>query len=423
MPAADVQDIKKGILATYSRNARIAGFRPGKVPASVVARHFAKEVADSLNSELCSRVQNALIDEHKDMKVLDYGTMSVSEEEDGSCVVTSTLTIVPPFELPEYVGIEVTVPPSEVTDDEVELTMKRYAEASAKYVTVERPAANGDLLKIDFKTSVEGKSTAEYCGRPVGFLEGRKDYPFALGEDTFIPGLGEGLVGISAGETRQVLCTLKEDFIFSELAGKEVLFECTVNEVQEKQVPEVSLDIFAGVVPGNSLEEVREEVRKHLQEAKDQQIEELKADQISEKLAEQLSFALPEDLVERENENTVQRKVYAAIQAGNYSISKDMDALRSEAMEETENNLRVYFALLEIAERENISASEQEVMGAIMRMAQQAGEKNIKSYIRKLQSENRITGIRLSIVTSKVIDLMVRQAKVTVKEEAPADEA
>lgn len=423
VPAGDVQDKKKTILAAYSRNARIAGFRPGKAPASVVERRFASEVSEQLHAELRSDVQDSLLKENPGLKVLDFGSLNVADEADGSCVITSSLTIVPEFELPEYIGLEVSVPSTEVTDDEVEETMRRYAETAAKFERVERAAAQGDMVVMDFKTSIEGKPTAEFCGRPVGFLEGREDYHFAIGADTFIPGLGAGLEGASAGESRQVPCTLQEDFPFSELAGKEVLFDCTVKEVQEKRVPEITAELFEGVLPGKTLDEVREEVRKHLREGKERSNEEMKADQISEKLAEKLSFSLPEDLVERENENTVQRKVYAALQAGNYDVSKDMDALRAEAKEETVRNLRVYFALLEIADREHVSATDQEVMTAIARMAEQAREKNIKAFVRKLQNENRITGIRLSIVTSKVIDLMVRQAKVTVEDSAPAEKA
>lgn len=426
VPAGDVQEKKKSILATYSKNARIPGFRPGKAPVSVVSRHFSKEVSEQLQEELRADVRSGVLEEHPGMKVLDFGLLAMQEEADGSCAFTSTLTLVPQFELPEYKGLEVSVPGTEVTDAEVEEAMNRYAETAATFERVERAAATGDIVVMDFVTSVEGKPTAEYCGRSVGFMEGREGYHFALGEDSFIPGLAEGLVGAAAGDTRRVLCALQEEFPYKELAGKEVLFECTVKEVQEKRVPELSVELFSGVLPGKSLDEVREEVRKHLREAKERSNEELKAEQVSEKLAESLSFSLPEELVEQENANTVQRKIYAAIQEGNYDAAKDMDALRAEAKSDTERNLRVYFALLEIAEREHISATDQEVMSAIARMAEQARETNIKGFIRKLQNENRITGIRLSIVTSKVLDLLVRNAKVTTTTEAgdtPAAEA
>ena len=416
-PAADVQAKKKSILAAYGRNARLAGFRPGKAPASVVAKHYAKEVEEQLRQELVGEMQRQLLEENQKLKVLEFANLNVTELEDGSSELTCALTVIPEFELPVYEGLEVSVPGTEVSDEEVQDTLQKYAEASATYDPVERAAAKGDMVVMDFKTSVDGKSVAEHVGRSLGWIEGREDYRFAVGEDDYIPGLADGLVGMSAGESKDIVCTMNEDFVIGDLAGKAVTFACTVKQVLEKRVPEISAELFEKILPGKSLDEVREEVRKNLKASKERSNEDAKADQISEKLADQLSFSLPEELVDRENENTVQRKVYAAIQSGNYEISKDMDALRAEARKETERNLRVYFALQEIAEREHVVATDQEVMQEISRMAQQARERNIKSFVRKLQQEGRITGIRLSIITSKVMELLVRRSKETVAEQ------
>jgi len=421
--ASEAAKIKDSILASYAKTARIPGFRPGKAPKSVIAKRYANDINEELEYRLKSDIQEKCLDENPDLKVLDFGTPEGSIQKDGSYVLSSTLTVVPEFELPDYMGIEVTVPTTDVTDAEVEETLKKYAETSAEHVVVERPSAQGDVVVVDFKTSVEGKSTAEYCGKSVGFLEGREGYWVSLADDRFIPELPEGLTGVSAGDEKDIVATLKEDFPISELSGKEVTFHCVVKEVREKKVPEVTPELFSSALPGKSMEEIREVVRGNMKASKERSNDEAKADQISEKLADQLSFPLPADLVERENENTVQRKVYAAIQAGDYEAAKDMDALRESAKKETERNLRVYFALQEIARKENIGASDHEMLEAISNMARQAREKNLKGFVRKLQRENRMTGIRLSIITSKVLDLLARNAKVSVSEaEAPAAE-
>lgn len=415
--AQEVSAMKDSIIATYSKSTRIPGFRPGKAPKSVIAKRYASAIAEEMDYRIKSDVQEQALEQNPDMKVLDFGTPSVTNNEDGSTTLTSTLTIVPDFELPEYMGIEVSVPSTEVSDDEVQETLQKYAESSARHEVVERAGAKGDIAVIDFKTTIEGKPTAEYCGKPVGFMEGRDGHWMALEEDSFVPGLPEGLIGLSAGESKDIVVTMKEDFPISDLAGKEVTFSCTVKEVREKQVPEITEELFATALPGKSLDEIKDIVRENLKSNKERANDEAKADQISEKLADQLSFALPSDLVERENDNTVQRKVYAAIQAGNYDIAKDMDALRADSVKETERNLRVYFALQEIAAKENITVTDQELLEAMSRMAEQAQEKNLKNFIRKMYRENRVTGIRLSIVTSKVLDLLARNAKVTVKED------
>ena len=415
VPASDVATIKDGILSTYAKSARLPGFRPGKAPKSMIAKRYATEIGEELDYRMKSDIQDKCLDENPDLKVLDFGTPEGVVAEDGSYTLKATLTVVPDFELPEYMGIEVTVPTTDVTDAEIDETLQKFAESSAKHEVTERSSAKGDIVVVDFKTTCEGKPTAEYCGKSVGFLEGREGYWVSLEDDRFIPELADGLVGVSAGETKDIVAKLKEDFPISDLAGKEITFSCVVKEVREKQVPEVTPELFASALPGKSMEEIRDIVRDNLKSSKERSNDEAKADQISEKLADQLSFALPTDLVERENENTVQRKLYAAIQAGNYDAAKDMDAMREEAKSETERNLRVYFALQEIARREMITATDAEMLNAISNMAEQAREKNLKNFVRKLQRENRMTGIRLSIITSKVIDLLARNAKVTVE--------
>ncbi len=412
VPAADVASIKDGILASYMKSARVPGFRPGKAPKNVIAKRYADMITEELDTRLKSDIQEKALADNPGLKVLDFGTPEGGEREDGSYTLSATLTIVPEFELPEYMGLEVTVPSTEVSDEEVEESLKKYAEASATHVPCERAAALGDIAVIDFKTTVEGKPAAEYCGKPVGFMEGREGHWHNIEEDAFMPGLSEGLIGLSAGDSKDIDVTMKEDFPISELSGKVVTFSCTVKEVREKQVPDITPELFSGALPGKSMEEIRDIVRENMKANKERSNDEAKADQISEQLADKLTFALPAELVERENENTVQRKVYAAIQAGDYSVTKDMDALREECKAETERNLRVYFALQEIARAENIVASDAEMFQSITEMAKQAREKNLRSYVRKLQRENRMTGIRLSIITSKVLDLLARNAKV-----------
>ena len=411
--AEEVASIRDSITATYCKNANIPGFRPGKAPKGVVAKRYADSIKEELEYRLKSDIQDKSLQEHEDLKVLDFGEPEAAFQEDGSYKFSTKLTIVPNFELPEYMGLEVKVPAADITDDEVNDALKQFAESSATYDKVERAAAMGDMVLIDFKTTVEGKPTAEFCGKPVGFMEGREGHPVHMQEDAFMPGLAEGLVGLSAGDSKDITLTMKEDFPIAELASKEVVFHCTAKEVQEKHVPEIDEKLFAEVLPGKSLDEVREIVRGNLKDRREQEINEAKADQISEKLADALSFPLPQDLVERENENTVQRKVYEAIQKGEYdAIEKSKgDDYKAECRTETERNLRVYFALQEIARKENIGVSENELYAAIVRLAKQSRETNIKAFIRKLYRENRMTGVRLSVITSKVLDLLAKNAK------------
>ena len=416
--AEEVQEMRKKLLARYGRNARVAGFRPGKAPASVLLKHYGKEIEESVKEQVVDEAQRKMFEENKELKVLNFSDMEVKEADGGVYEVHGNLMLLPTFELPEYEGIEVTEKSTEVSDDEVQEALQKFAESSATREPVERAATAEDTIVMDFKTSVEGKPTAEYCGKPVGFMEGREDYRLSL-TDTYMPELNAGLLGAAPGEHRDVTAKLSDNFPITELQGKEIQFACDVKQVLEKRVPEITEELFNGVMPGKSLDEVREEVRKNIKASKQRANEAAKADQITDKLADQLDFPLPDRLVESETEGALQRKLYAAMQTGNFDASKISDSLREEARKEAARSLRVYFALQEIAAKENISVSDYEIMAEVTRMAQRDRESNVKAYIRKLQKQRSLTGIRLGLLTSKVMELLSKKAKVTAASESP----
>lgn len=420
--AAEASKIKAEVAKKYSGNASVPGFRPGKAPKAVIAKRFAVQIAEEAENSIKGTIQEQTLSENPELKILNFGNPEGAFQEDGSYSLSTELTIVPDFELPNYLGLTITVPSTEVSEEEVEKMLQQFAESNAKHESVERASAMGDICVIDFKTSIEGKPTAEFCGKAVGFMEGSEGHWLTMEEDQFLPGLAEGLVALSAGESKDIVLTMKEDFPIAELSGKEVTFSCTVTEVKEKLVPEITAELFESQIPGKSLEEIKDIIRENMKANKERSNDELKAEQIAEQIADQLSFTLPTALVESENDSNVQRKIYAAIQAGNYEITKNMEQLKEESMIETERNMRVYFALQEIANKENVEVTDGDLIQRISEMAEQAQEKDLRKYIAKLQKENQITGIRLSIVTAKVLELLAGKAVVETEEAAASSE-
>ncbi len=418
VPSEDVAKLKADITKSYSKNAQVPGFRPSKAPLKVIAKRYASAIEEELESQLLEDVQKKTLTQNEKLMVLDFLDVKSNFTEEGTFTVEATLTIIPEFELPEYKGLPVSIPTTDVSDIEVEQTLQKYAESSAKHEPVERAAEmdKGDICVIDFTTSIDGQKLSEACGKEVGFMDGREGHWVEMAEDRFMPGLAEGLAGALAGDSREIMIEMKEDFPLSDIAGKEVLFTCKIVEVREKQVPEVNEELFAAALPGKTLDEIKEIVRENMKQGKIESNDEAKIDQVTEQIADKLSFALPDALVEHELNNAVQRKMYEAMQAGNYELVQKADELREETREETKRNLRVYFAIQLIAQRESIVASDNEVYGQIAQMAAKEEEKNLRSYMRKLVKENRITGIRQSIVTSKVLSLITRNAEVTITE-------
>lgn len=418
--AADTASRRKAIVATYASRVKLPGFRPGKAPASTVEKRFNKEITAELSDSLFQDICSEALEKNPKLKVLDFGKPVESYEQDGAFTVTSSLTIVPDFTLPEYKGIEVTVPSEEVTEDDIEKAISDLANRLAEYNTVEKAAAEGDVTIIDFTTTLDGKPVAEALGKPAGFLEGREGQWMKVEEDGFIPGFSKGLEGTKAGDTKDIPVTLSDSFPFTELRNKEVVFHVTIKEVKEQVVPAIDEAFAERLMPGKSLEEVKVMLKEDLIKRKKNEIDNIKADQITEKLADALDFELPAALIERESYGITQQKMQELMYSGQVTTPEDMESrmesVREEATKDAKRNLKVYFMLQEIAREEKIDVTDQELTAEIFQQAQRS-KQNPKTYIRQLRREGRIHGIRMSLLTAKVLDSLVKNATVKVSED------
>lgn len=418
IPADTTSARRTSIVNAYAGKAKLPGFRPGKTPKSMIEKRFKKEIEEELLDALFDAACSAALEQNPKLKVLNFGKPEQSLDDKGIYTVTCPMTVVPEFELPEYKGIEVTVPSSEVTEKDIDEAINALAEQTAEFTPVTRAAKMDDVAVIDFNTTMEGKPVAEAVGKTVGFLEGRENQWMKVEDDQFLPGLATSLEGMQAGDTKDITVSLADTFPLEELRGKDLVFHTTLKEVREKTPPVIDEAFAEKVLPGKTLEELKELVKDNLAQRKTLQIDESKADQITEKLADLLDFNLPESVIEREVYGILQQKLQQVMRGGN--TPEDMDKFLEEAREEARNearrNLKVFFMLQEVAQAENISVTEMELYNEVARQADQQ-KKNIKSYIRELQREGRVHGIRMSLLTAKVLDFLTKEAKVTIDEQ------
>ncbi|MEG0142691.1 MAG: trigger factor [Akkermansia sp.] len=415
VPAIDATACRAILVARYASRASIPGFRQGKAPLALVEKRYAKEIGEELSDALFEDVSTEALKQNPNLKVLDFGESNETWGEDGSYHVSSSLIIVPDFQLPEYKGIEITVASDEVSDEEFDEALNDLAKRLAEFKETDRAANDGDMVIIDFTTTLDGKPVAEAVGKPVGFLEGRQDQWMKVEEDGFIPGFGEGLKGLKAGDTKDIEVTLNEQFPVTDLAGKTIVFKTIAKEVREQIIPEFNEALAERIMPGKTIDEIKTRIRENLGNMKKAEIDNDKADQITEKLADAIDFPLPDSLVEREAVGITQQKIQQIINSGSVpaDLEAKLDSLQEENEKEAARNLRVFFILQEIGRAEQIAISDQELFAEIYRLAEKA-KKNVKTYARELQKEGRIQGIRISLLTAKVLDFLVKEAKITV---------
>jgi len=318
----------------------------------------------------------------------------------------------------------VTVPLAEVPEEEVEAQLTSLRERFADFKDIEgRASAMGDFAVIDYTSTVEGKPTEEFLGKPAGYLSGREGFWIRLDEKAFLPGFAEKAVGMNLGETREITLTLPAEFPLSDLQGREIVFTATMKELKEAVLPELNDELAQRLLPGKTLAEITDLIRDNMKQERERRIHDSKVSQVMAHLNGKLDFELPEALLLQETQSQADAMVQRGIQAGvsHEEIAAQEEDIFTKAKEHAVGTLRGNFVLREIAKLENIAASDSELINHLAQLAS-SRKVALKKFIKDLQRENRLPSIRSSITIGKAINLLVEQAEVIESAEAALTE-
>lgn len=413
VPAEKVASERQTIVNGFTKEAKISGFRPGKAPVKVIEKRYGKQIQEELFSRLINAgCQDAI--KQEDLKVISVnvtGEPSLSDE--GNLSFAADIILAPEFEVPEYLGLEIEAGSEEVTDDEVDSSLTELQQRFAEFNDVDRKLKDGDFAVVDFTATTDGKPVAEAIGKPAGFLEGREGHWAKIEDESFMPGFGSGLKGLKAGEKKELTLTMNDEFPLSEVRGAEIVFDVTVKEVKEQVLPELD-DEFAGkLLPEKGMDELKDAIREQLGEEKKKSVADAKVNQVVEILNGSVDFDIPLALLEQEAQGAAMNMVERARQQGmtEEMITEQQDEISEAANNQAKTNLKTNFILQEIAEKEEIEVTDQDVIQRIAGMAEQA-KKPLKKYIKELQKANAIQNVRNSVLIGKAIDFVVEKANV-----------
>ncbi len=397
-----------------SKKARIKGFRPGKIPKSILKSYFGKSVEHEVSAQFIEESFPQALKE-TDIKPLVEGEVDDSKFDDsGALVYTAVVDVCPPFELGPYKGLEITRPAQTVTPEmeQAELERIRQQHATLKLVEPERPVQVGDVVLLDLKTTVEGADQPE--AKPT-------DQMVEIGKNTLHPEFDQHLFGRSVGERFQVELDFPEDSPHREMAGKRVRFEGTIREIKEKIVPELN-DEFAQEV-GQQFEtlealkaEISSQLKSRLKEAASRNVRE----QLAEKLLQIATFDLSQKVIDREIDRMIDLFLS---QFQNQGLKIDRNRfmspeIRAEYRPQAEKNVRLRLILNAIAKQEDVTLSDadlDEIYRGIARMARMDPE-TVK---RDFADSAILEQAKESKVQDKVYELIEAQANFT--EETPAE--
>jgi len=400
VPAEQVEEKVEQRLRSLRGNVRMDGFRPGKVPLSVVRKRYGGQVRGEVLSEVVQSTYSEVLRE-KELRPAGNPEIEPKQTDEGKDLeYEATFEVLPSFEVTGLEKIKVERPQVEITDADVDEVLERLRKQQAEYSEVDRASEEGDRVVIDFKGTVDGE---EFSGN-----EGN-DVPIVLGAGQMPPAFEEGLTGVKAGDETTIEHTFPEEFPDSEVAGKKGEFAVTVKQVEAPEYPEID-DAFAekvGVKEGG-VEKLREAIKANLERERDQSIASKVKHQVMDQLLELTEIELPKVLVDAEIDQLRQQEQSRQQQSGQ-DEPQDMPA---DLFEENARR-RVALGLIvnEIVRSNDIKLDRERVMQALQEMA--AGYEQPEEVLR-YYSQNRqlMEGIEVAVLEDQVVDWVVEKADV-----------
>ena len=369
VPAADLEVEVEGRLDELRKTVTMKGFRRGKVPLSIVRRHYQPRVlGEVLQQTIETRSREVL--EERELRPAMQPEIEITAYDDGKDLeFTMGMEVLPSIELGDFSDLTVTRLKAEVSDDAVEDALGRLAEAEKRFEPVEtsRPAQEGDQLLVDIAVEVDGKPAPERSGT---------DVPLELDAEALMPEMTEQLVGAQAGEEREVTITPQTPDAESEeqdepaAAGASV-FKITVKEVQER-LPTTIDDAFAERRGAENLDELRGVVREQIQEQYEQASQARLKRSLLDVLDERYKFDVPPGMVEREFD-AVWQQIENDAKRAESEIATILDQPEEEAREEfrkiAERRVRLGLLIAEIGGANDISVEQEDLLRAAMMSA------------------------------------------------------
>ena len=411
VPKADLQKRFDERIEEIRPQMNLKGFRPGKVPASHVKKMFGKDIMGEVVQALVQETSQKAIEEadvrpagQPEMKMESDMEKVLDGEED--LAYEMNVDVMPDFEPVDIEKLAITKPVAEINDDEVDARLNQIAEANPQFDKRAKTAKarQDDAVVIDFLGKLDGEP-----------FEGgaAEEHTLVLGSNTFIPGFEDQLIGVKAGDEKEVNVTFPENYQAENLAGKEAVFEVKVHEVRAPKTPEIDED-FAKGLGLEDLDKLKELVTEQIKNEFGGASRAKAKRNLLDQLDDKHDFELPPKMVEQEF-NQIWQQLQAEMDAGRTAEEdkdKSEDDLKAEYRTIAERRVRLGLVLAEIGRLADIQISEQEVQQALINEARNfpGQERQVIEFFQK--DPNAMAQLRAPIYEDKVVDHILDTAKV-----------
>lgn len=369
--AADV--FEKAVQEAYHKTAsryNVPGFRKGKAPRRIIEAAYGEGVfyEDAFDA-VWGDAYDAAVEEHKLIPV-DRPALDINKIGKDGVEFIAIVQLQPDVTLGEYKGLPVPKSNTEVTDEEVDKALADEQEKQARFTDVDRPAENGDRLLLDYSGSVDGEK-----------FEGgtAEDQTLVLGSNMFIPGFEEQLIGIKAGEQKDITVTFPAEYHAENLAGKEAVFACNVKAVQVKELPEIDDDFIADISEFDTVAEWKADKKEKMIAEKQHAASVARENAALKGACDNATVEIPAVMIDRQVDYMVQDLEYrlsgSGLDMNTYCqyLGTTVDEMRKNFREEAEARVKMQLVVDAVIKAEGLSASDEDLEAEIEKYAEDNG--------------------------------------------------
>ena len=386
---------------------KVEGFRKGKAPRKMIEKMYGFEVfySDAI-SDGFNKLYIEILDNDKSFEPIDGPEIRVDKLDETGITIVAEIPVKPEVKLGAYKNLKVKVDVKEITDADIEEELKRVQMHNTRLVEKDGKVENGDIANIDFKGSVNG----EYF--EGGSAEG---FDLEIGSHSFIDNFEDQLVGLKAGEEKDVLVKFPENYQAENLAGKDAKFEVKFNAVKVKELPEINDELASNVSEFETLEEYKKHIKEHLGEHAEEDAKIKTENMILDKIVENMTCEVPEIMVNRELDAIMQDMEYrlmyqgANLEAYASYIGKTVEELRNDRKADAEKSVKIRLALQEILKNEKIDISDKDVDEYVEKIAKRVNK--TKEEYKSTITDERLNYIKNEILMNKLLEFLLENNK------------
>ena len=405
--AEKFEDAMKKVYFQTAKYFNIPGFRKGKAPMKIVEKYYGESIfyEDAFNEILKEEYDKEL--KENDITAVSYPEFDIKQMEKGKDLIfTATVQVKPEVKLGKYKGIELKKVEYTVKDEDIDHELGHMQERNSRIVTVEdKPVEKGNIAVIDFEGFVDEKA-----------FEGGKaeGYELEIGSNTFIPGFEDQIVGMKAGEEKDVKVKFPDEYFSKDLAGKDATFKVKVNEIKKKELPELDDEFAKDVSEFDTLKELKASIKEKLEKENEERTKYETQDAAVKAVCDNTEIDIPSGMIDSEIDNMVNdmksRLQYQGLTLDNYlkMIGKTEQEFRKDYEEQAKEAVKSRLVIEAIVKAEKIEADDKDVKAKIEEMAKNYG-REAKDLEENEALKNYIKG---SLETEKAIEFVVKNAKI-----------